>query len=246
MLPFAAWPRGHPRSKAFAGEDHGAANAVRASRVSFRPEASPLSPGHAMARRAQQSYPNEPWTRPARTSGLDEPVTARRSDGVASRPVRHRVDRDRHRSWLHCGRCLGRTRRSCCSTHADSLAPRVELVDCLGQSRQLLFGGLSHLREVHGVPTLRLIGLAALGQPFGREFADCLQHHEARLTTRRLIAANETLSSTTVPMPSRAPSPAQPAASRRFDRRDREHVRRRLTRRLEALGYTVTVTPRAA
>jgi hypothetical protein len=31
-----------------------------------------------------------------------------------------------------------------------------------------------------------------------------------------------------------------------FDRRDEEHVRRRLTRRLEALGYVVTVEPSAA
>jgi len=31
-----------------------------------------------------------------------------------------------------------------------------------------------------------------------------------------------------------------------FDRRDAEHVRRRLTRRLEAMGYVVTVAPRAA
>jgi len=31
-----------------------------------------------------------------------------------------------------------------------------------------------------------------------------------------------------------------------FDRRDAEHVRRRLTRRLEALGYVVTVAPRVA
>ena len=31
-----------------------------------------------------------------------------------------------------------------------------------------------------------------------------------------------------------------------FDRRDAEHVRRRLTRRLEALGHGVTVAPKAA
>lgn len=31
-----------------------------------------------------------------------------------------------------------------------------------------------------------------------------------------------------------------------FDRRDAEHVKRRLTRRLEALGYTVTLQPQAA
>ena len=31
-----------------------------------------------------------------------------------------------------------------------------------------------------------------------------------------------------------------------FDRREEEHVRRRLTRRLEALGQVVTVEPRAA
>lgn len=31
-----------------------------------------------------------------------------------------------------------------------------------------------------------------------------------------------------------------------FDRRDADHVRRRLTRRLEAMGYVVTVAPTAA
>ena len=31
-----------------------------------------------------------------------------------------------------------------------------------------------------------------------------------------------------------------------FDRRDAEHVRRRLTRRLEGLGYAVTLQPQVA
>ncbi len=40
--------------------------------------------------------------------------------------------------------------------------------------------------------------------------------------------------------------PFQDLGATDFDRRDADHLTRRLTRRLETLGYTVTLTPQVA